>query len=374
MLPKRANHIFPTQILSIHPAIDYLSSIVLWVDMPLGIATRFQATQTLRAKLRDTGLPDADVLKTAKDIESGFARAATSEEHYNDLVASFQADTGHLRNGKQQMSLTTCHPDQDPTPEGEGEGEEATGSQVSAISFGRFRNCMEHRNGGSSTVFKSIDPKTSQQVALKVTSNWTQPHDAHREARLLSRLGRANSHILELLETETLRGDFILVFPYYPLTLADLIAENDQTALVSIVRDAAQGLAFIHANGVIHRDIKPANILLKSRTGPATLCDFGTAWAVDDHHADEPPDQKVIDIGTTCYRPPEVLFGYQKYGTEIDIWAFGCVIAEAQTGIPLFDSGELGTDLRLIASIFQILGTPDLESWPVRFQQEHRPL
>jgi hypothetical protein len=31
----------------------------------------------------------------------------------------------------------------------------------------------------------------------------------------------------------------------------------------------------------------------------------------------------------------------------------------------LFDSGELGSDLALIQSVFKKLGTPNLEVWPV---------
>ncbi|KAK6331519.1 hypothetical protein TWF730_004600 [Orbilia blumenaviensis] len=218
--------------------------------------------------------------------------------------------------------------------------------------------------GGSSTIFKSRDPASKELVALKVTSNWVQPHDAHRESRLLKRLGGDETHILTILETETLRGEFILVFPYYPLTLVDIMEKGRSSHLPRIFRQVAKALSFVHANGVIHRDIKPGNILLKSEEGPAFLCDFGTAWAMDDHHPDEKADHKVIEIGTTCYRPPETLFGFREYGTEVDIWAFGCVIAEAENGAPLFEAGELGTDLRLILSIFQSLGTPTLNTWP----------
>ncbi|KAJ4347163.1 mitogen-activated protein kinase [Didymosphaeria variabile] len=64
--------------------------------------------------------------------------------------------------------------------------------------------------------------------------------------------------------------------------------------------------------------------------------------------------------------PPELLFGNKKYGCELDLWAAGCTVAEAL--VPdhptLFDSGELGSDLALISSVFSSLGTPDLSVWP----------
>lgn len=35
------------------------------------------------------------------------------------------------------------------------------------------------------------------------------------------------------------------------------------------------------------------------------------------------------------YRSPEVILGL-PYGCEIDMWSFGCILAELLTGYPLF--------------------------------------
>ena len=86
--------------------------------------------------------------------------------------------------------------------------------------------------------------------------------------------------------------------------------------------------------------------------------------------ASEPTTQKITDVGTTAYRPPELLFGNNAYRCELDLWAVGCVVAEVVAGKPhpaLFDSGPLGSDLALIQSIFKTLGTPDLDVWPVSY-------
>jgi cyclin-dependent kinase len=125
-------------------------------------------------------------------------------------------------------------------------------------------------------------------------------------------------------------------------------------------------MRFLHKLGIIHRDIKPANILLDSRNGPAYLADFGIAWHAESIGA-EPADKKITDVGTTCYRPPEVLFGFKGYGATLDLWAAGCLVAEAVTvgHHQLFDAGPAGSDLSLIQSIFTTLGTPDQDSWPV---------
>lgn len=39
----------------------------------------------------------------------------------------------------------------------------------------------------------------------------------------------------------------------------------------------------------------------------------------------------IIIIIDRYYRAPEVIFGL-KYGLEIDMWSFGCLVAEIHTG------------------------------------------
>ena len=132
------------------------------------------------------------------------------------------------------------------------------------------------------------------------------------------------------------------------------------------MRDLFQALAHIHSLGIIHRDVKPSNLLMESINGPAYLADFGIAWSYD-YNGTEAADHKITDVGSTSYRPPEVLFGCKNYNCSLDIWAAGCVLAEATggKGTALFDSGAIGSELALIQSIFEKLGTPDLNTWPV---------
>lgn len=105
---------------------------------------------------------------------------------------------------------------------------------------------------------------------------------------------------------------------------------------------------------------------MKSLSGPVYLADFGIAWSPGDP-ASEPADEKITDVGTSSYRAPELMFGTTSYDHTLDLWAAGCVAAEVVTSTckPLFDSGDLGSDLTLIQSIFKALGTPTTESWPV---------
>ena len=62
------------------------------------------------------------------------------------------------------------------------------------------------------------------------------------------------------------------------------------------------------------------------------------------------------------FRAPELLFGARMYGTGIDIWAVGCILAELLLRVP-FLPGD--SDLDQLTKIFMALGTPTEETWPV---------
>ncbi len=243
--------------------------------------------------------------------------------------------------------------------------------------FGPYRRATFYKDGLFSTVFKAaakdpvdnMDGPAASLVALKVTtpSAMTPPHDSEREARILQE-ARSES-VIQLFSTMWQPGGrLVLVFPFVPMDLETLMQSSppDQNNVKDIARDLFRGLSHIHSLQIIHRDVKPSNILLRSRAGPAYLADFGIAWSPNDP-ASEPAQEKITDVGTTSYRPPELLFGYTAYDTSLDLWAAGCTVAEMVRPChrSIFDAGDLGSELALIKSIFSTLGTPDEELWPV---------
>jgi serine/threonine protein kinase len=248
-----------------------------------------------------------------------------------------------------------------------------------AEKFGRYRTAHHFNNGLFSRIFVAKAPdddpvsgftgRPGAYVALKATqlSSMAAPHNSEREVRVLRRA--AGPSIVALWESfYDGAGHLVLVFPFLPWTLEHFVRAKRpfDRALKRCLRDVFKALEHLHSLGVIHRDVKPANILMESPDGPAYLSDFGVAWCPGDP-ASEPQAGKITDVGTTCYRAPEVLFGYSAYDTGFDLWAAGCVVAEvaAADGKPLFEPGDVGTDLTLILSLFENLGTPSPEIWPV---------
>lgn len=242
--------------------------------------------------------------------------------------------------------------------------------------IGSYTNCVAIADGVTSTVYRSSDGTT----ALKVITahHPLPPHNPQREMRILRLLRPPCIPLLDAFRDQTQQQ--VLVFPYKPLTLEALLASQAGAPLAAahakaIFADVLRALAHIHAQGIIHRDVKPSAVLLDSPAGPAHLSDFGIAWHPALSAAEEPAAAKILDIGTGPYRAPDMLFVNKAYGTEVDMWALGVMLAECLSAPPRppFESRaahEDGNQLGLILSIFKTMGTPTPETWPEagRFQ------
>ena len=91
----------------------------------------------------------------------------------------------------------------------------------------------------------------------------------------------------------------------------------------------AEGLAAIHACGLVHRDLKPGNVILAD-DGPRII-DFGIAVQ---GQAPKLTASGIV-LGTFAYMSPEQARGLPA-GPATDVFALGAMLAFAATGLPPF--------------------------------------
>ncbi|KAJ5905689.1 uncharacterized protein N7473_002605 [Penicillium subrubescens] len=143
-------------------------------------------------------------------------------------------------------------------------------------------------------------------------------------------------NINELIEAISIHSQLWLVCEYCPggsvRTLMRATNDKlDEKYIIPIARELAVGLHAIHEAGIIHRDVKAANILIHEE-GRLEICDFGVAGVLQSQR-----DKRSTWIGTPHWMPPEMFATRgeaHKYGSEIDVWAYGCTLFEFATGNP----------------------------------------
>ncbi|KAI3387978.1 hypothetical protein SNEBB_004405 [Seison nebaliae] len=230
---------------------------------------------------------------------------------------------------------------------------------------GRYKKLKFLGEGQYAVVYKALDLIKTKEVAikqLKVTdrSDWINGIDltALREIKLLREI--EHDHILNLIDVYVNRSKLInLVFEFMIGDLSHVIRDLSIPMTLSIIKSymmmLLRGLEFIHANGLLHRDLKPNNLLISSE-GNLRIGDFGLAKRFG-----TPNRQMTPQVITIWYRPPELIYGARFYGTGVDMWSVGCILAELLLRNPFLPGAN---ELEQLSKIFNVFGTPNTDNWP----------
>ena len=77
------------------------------------------------------------------------------------------------------------------------------------------------------------------------------------------------------------------------------------------------------------------------------------------------PNRYTNRVVTLWYRPPELLLGERNYGTAIDQWGAGCIMAEMWTRSPIMQGTTEQNQLTLIAQLCGSI-TPEVSHLELR--------
>ncbi|XP_041027172.1 cyclin-dependent kinase D-3-like isoform X1 [Juglans microcarpa x Juglans regia] len=215
--------------------------------------------------------------------------------------------------------------------------------------------------GTYGVVYKAIDTKTGQKVAIKKIRLGRQKEGVNftalREIKLLKELKDPN--IIELIDAFPHKGNLHLVFEFMETDLEAVIRDRNiflsPADIKSYLQMTLKGLAYCHKKWVLHRDMKPNNLLI-GLNGQLKLADFGLARIFGS------PDRKFThQVFARWYRAPELLFGTKQYGSGVDVWAAACIFAELLLRRPFLQGSS---DIDQLGKIFAAFGTPKPSQWP----------
>jgi len=219
--------------------------------------------------------------------------------------------------------------------------------------LGNFRILEPLGEGGMGIVFVAEDLHLQRRIAVKVMK----PHIAEvalsrqrflREARALAAV--QHEHIVAIHYVGEEHNVPFLVMPLLRgESLKDRLRRTPGPTWAEstrIGREIGEGLAAMHAAGLIHRDIKPSNIWLEGDRGQVKLIDFGLARPAK---ITDPLTVSGALVGTPSYLSPEQASG-QAIDARSDLFSLGCVLYQMLTGKTPFSGTDLLTVLAQLAN------------------------
>jgi serine/threonine protein kinase len=191
--------------------------------------------------------------------------------------------------------------------------------------------------GGFGTVFQATRRSTGELLAVKeVRQDRLSPTAwASLYSEVTTMVTLHHKYVLELVGVQ-IKEPYRIITRFCPgKSLFDRLHRSPRYRLSSqnlstIAFQVAEGMRFLHANGIVHRDLKTMNILLDEPL-IVKIADFGLAGIMKDQQ------ELVGGVGTPHYTAPEILEG-KRYGLKVDVYSFGVMLWEIATGnVPFRD-------------------------------------
>jgi HD-GYP domain-containing protein (c-di-GMP phosphodiesterase class II) len=205
--------------------------------------------------------------------------------------------------------------------------------------------------GATSDVYSISNVSINKNLAIKVLNHsmLDQGHDLIKEARILARLTHKN--IIQVYDLQEAYGTIGIIMEELKGKALDTIILKRRNSgqgftyieILSIIRQLAEGISYVHNHGIIHRDVKPANCIYIEEIDTIKLMDFGIADNIS----------RLIKIdsvnglkGTPSYIAPETILG-RNIDYKADIYSLGVIAYEMACGIKLFDSDNISEILKM---------------------------